>query len=35
MQDFAGGPIKLVAIAPEEPGAMDFIKAVKNEWLSP
>ena len=31
MQDFAGGLIKLVAIAPEEPGAMDFIKAVKNE----
>ena len=31
MQDFAGGLIKLVAIAPEEPCAMDFIKAVKNE----
>lgn len=31
MQKLAGGLIKLVDIAPEEAGAMDFIKAVKDE----
>lgn len=31
MQQLSGGLIKLVAIAPEEAGAMDFIKAVKEE----
>lgn len=31
MQQLSGGLIKLVDIAPEEEGAMDFIKAVKDE----
>lgn len=31
MQQLSGGLIKLVAIAPEETGAMEFIKAVKND----
>ena len=31
MQALSGGLIKLVAIAPEEEGAMDFIEAVKDE----
>lgn len=31
MQELSGGLIKLVDIAPEEPGAMEFIKAVKDE----
>lgn len=31
MQELSGGLIKLVAIAPEEAGAMDFIQAVKDE----
>lgn len=31
MQDLSGGLIKLVAIAPEEEGAMEFISTVKDE----
>ena len=31
MQKLSGGLIKMVAVAPEEPGAMEFIKAVKDE----
>lgn len=31
MQELSGGLIKMVAIAPEEAGAMDFIKAVKDD----
>lgn len=31
MQQLSGGLIKMVAIAPEEPGALEFIKAVKDE----
>lgn len=31
MQKLSGGLIKIVAIAPEEKGAMDFIKAVKDD----
>lgn len=31
MQQLSGGLIKMVAIAPEEAGAMDFIQAVKDE----
>lgn len=33
MQALAGGLIKLVSIAPEEEGAMEFIKAVKDEVI--
>lgn len=33
MQELSGGLIKMVAIAPEEEGAMEFIKAVKDEVI--